>query len=264
MGHVSRRPQSWYHVPMSASSQVNRVLTCYFTSKRDPLPGRACRDGRDPQKYYYKDPLHLLPDRFGLMSGWYNSMARLGLSGVVFHDGLSEDFVSRLSTDRIRFVPVMPGPRPLNDERFFIYHDYLQQHGEVRNVFATDLFDVAFFKDPFLLLNKSHDLWAGSEKRYNWFWMRRRYKLSYGKMHHTSQKLLNAGIMGGTRENLLTLFARMTADMTAMPPSVNANMAVFNKCAYDLFMPERIFTGFPLHSVFRKYEAKGDFFIRHK
>lgn len=53
-------------------------------------------------------------------------------------------------------------------------------------------------------------------------------------------------------------------DLTAKGVLGNVNMAVYNKCVYDIFDKQRIMWGNPLNSRFKAYEASGDFAIRHK
>ena len=46
------------------------------------------------------------PNRFAFMRQWYASVVALGLHAVVFHDGLSEQFIATVGTPLISFVAV--------------------------------------------------------------------------------------------------------------------------------------------------------------
>jgi len=159
--------------------------------------------------------------------------------------------------------------RSVNDERYLCYYEYLQRHPEIERVFMMDLFDIEFFKDPFTLIdNTQFDIYCGGDAdRYNNQLNREKMIKAFGSAHYEDQVKLNAGILGGTRDVIMPLLETMLEvfdGLTNAGELANLNMAIFNKCVYDLHQADRIMTGYPLNSRFKKYERSGNFALRHK
>ena len=112
----------------------NVIMTTYFCNKNDPQrPKRApCND-------------------FQYIKPWYNSIKKLGLNGVIFHDGMDETFIKKYQNDKIKFVYVDSNSYEfsLNDLRYFVYLDYIKKHKNIENIFMTDGNDVIVVKNPF-------------------------------------------------------------------------------------------------------------------
>lgn len=229
------------------------IMTNYFTLKDDPQ-----RVG-----------VRYAPDQFDQMQKWYDSVVRLGLSAVVFYDSLSPAFVQKHSCANVQFVPyVQQTPRSLNDERFYCHLAFLAAHPEVEHAFLTDLFDLDFLRNPFDLIDdEKYDLYCGNQGG-GLLQQRKptqsRMLRAYAQVFHLDKVEVNAGLIGGSRENLLRLLGRMVFDFMQCRNLKNTNMGVFNRCAHDLFASDRILHGHPLHSKFRGFEADGDFYVRHK
>ena len=203
------------------------ILSNYFTGKKD-----SQRGGNDQFE----------PNQFENMKGWYDSILAHHLHGLVFHDQLSKDFVDQYTNDYISFEKYELKKRySLNDDRFFCWHEWLVQHAEVESLFCTDLFDVDFFGNPFHLMDPlRHDLYCGDANGAVMDeWVNNRMEWAYGKAFHAGKIKFIAGIIGGTRENMLRLFQAMTGDFEkakrATRKGKNMNMGVFNKCLHDLF-----------------------------
>lgn len=231
------------------------ILTTYFTQKEDPQ-----RIG-----------VHHESDQFGKIQKWYESVTRLGMHAVIFHDGLSREFTEQYTNDNVQFVPYsLQTGRSLNDERFYCYRDFLRAHPEVEQVFMTDLFDVDFLRNPFNLIDEGkYDFYAqegmggllNGKKRY----AANQMKCVYGRVFYPDRVSLNAGIIGGRRDKVLALLELMTTDLSGDEKGHNTHTGVFNRRIHDV-CPDatRICYGFPLHSEFKKYEEDQDFYIRHK
>jgi hypothetical protein len=233
----------------------NLILTIYFTQKGDPQ-----RAG-----------VHHEPDQFEKIQKWYESVVRLGMHAVIFHDGLSNEFTERYANENVQFMPYsLQSGRSLNDERFYCYLDFLKTHPEVEHVFMTDLFDVDFLRNPFDLVDEGkYDFYAqegmgglpNGKKKYAADQM----KQVYGKILYPDRVSLNAGIIGGHRSKVLAQLELMTKDLSGDQKGYNTHTGVFNRRIHDVCSdPERIFYGFPLHSEFKKYEEDRGFYIRHK
>ncbi|MCP4599020.1 MAG: hypothetical protein GY847_00495, partial [Proteobacteria bacterium] len=165
----------------------NYIFTSYFTTKKCPQR-RKHRFGKNV---------------YSLINTWYKSLNLLGIEGIIFYDDLSSDFISKYQNATIRFIQYDLGVRSTNDERFICYREYLLSSSHIDNCFFTDLFDVTFFKNPFLLISDDYDIYVGSENKYNVKWMRRAYMNAYGKTFYPDKKMLNAGILGGKIDNIL-------------------------------------------------------------
>lgn len=232
----------------------NVLLTTYFCRKTDPQRKEhaPCND-------------------FSYIRPWYESVAALGLEGVIFHDGMSDCFVERYETDRIRFEMVPPESfrYSLNDYRFFIYLDYLRRHPDIGYVFMTDGNDVKVVTNPFPQL-RSDRLYVGSEPgdaRTN-RWMQRRITLlnrgsqefAFRMSRWRTNPIFNAGILGGPYHLCVEFLDEMVRKFESLDPhqqELNLNMAVFNHTVYQRFR-RRLVTGEPLHSVYKEFQQNRD------
>ena len=77
---------------------------------------------------------------------------------IVFYDQLSTEFLEKYSTDRVSFVRCKLGNYSLNDERFFIFREFISQLSPETYVITTDINDVVFNRKPLPLLLKEHHL----------------------------------------------------------------------------------------------------------
>ncbi len=164
------------HLPVVAEVSRDRgksvVLTTYLTGKPDPQARskrrsnvvkrvktrvRSWRGGVTAEK-----PGLPRPNDFSLMQVWYESLIRTGCEGVIFHDELSPSFVARWTHSQVQFQRRLKTPRSVNDERYLCYLEWLEAHQEVERIYLLDLFDVEFFKDPFLLMDDAkYDIYCG-------------------------------------------------------------------------------------------------------
>ncbi len=90
---------------------------------------------------------------------------------------------------------------------------------------------------------------------------------AFGRPYFEERIKLHAGTCGGPRVSILCLLRAMAStfqELTAQERLADLNMAVYNKCVYELFPEARIMYGNPLNSRFKRYERSGDFAIRHK
>lgn len=258
----------------------NVILTTYLTGKPDPQSRSKRKAGFIRRaKTWYRSRRGgasaemsgtVAPDSFDRMSVWYHSLIRVGCHGVVFHDCLSSDFVAKWTVPEVQFQRYeLKTPRSVNDERYLCYLEWLEAHPEVQRVFLLDLFDVELFRDPFTLMDDDkYDLYAGGDPgKYNDKRNRAKMVRAFGRPFFETEIKLHAGTCGAPRAAMLRLLKGMTGVFEELSDRAvldNLNMAVFNKCVYDLFNRERIMYGYPLNSRFKKYESSGDFAIRHK
>ena len=145
------------------------IFTTYFVTKKHPE--------RDEQ---YGDSC------FAPMKEWYDSVHKLNLRAVVFYDEAelyTKCEFNKWTSYNVRFELVTLGNRSTNDERFFVYEEYLENQRKrsttglqllPKRVLMTDLFDIRFNRNPFDLMltfeecngdtcSESDKLFIGSE-----------------------------------------------------------------------------------------------------
>lgn len=203
------------------------LVTTYFTARPDPQRGLA-----------------QAPDSYDYIAPWYESVNRLGLSGIIFHDGLSGDFVRRYTTANVSFVAVSADYAfSTNDHRFFVYRDYLRTSA-ADAVFFTDVSDVTIAMDPFDFVEPD-TLYVGDNGRRRIAanaWLRDLAARSHREEYiafcrsHSRRRSYNAGVLGGTRGVVLSFVDRMCEQLLAAQcHELNTNMLVFNFVAYERF-----------------------------
>jgi len=233
---------------------MNKILTSYFTSKKDP------------QRERYRQM-----ENFNLMRDWWVSLHKHDMEAIIFHDELSKSFRSRYNSDQITYQEVKLGPRSTNDERFYKYLDYLNEREEIDNVLLTDLFDVEFHDNPFELFDSDHRLYCGGEERAvaESSWIQKKLRtikmcMPNQKIDFQDQTLINPGILGGERGIVIKIIVEMLNWMNELPQDFNANMAVFNIVMRSLFDDDKIMYNRPLNSKYKEYQTSGKFYVKHK
>lgn len=205
-------------------------------------------------------------------------MQSLGLHGTVFHDGMSDRFINRYTTDRIDFEYVDPSEfeYSVNDYRFFRYLDYIESRPELQAVFMTDGNDVRIVNNPFVDLRPDR-IYVGSEMEVidGNQWMHRRLwllqkggvdaRLKLSKLR--KNWIYSAGILGGHRDICLDFLRDLVGILASVDDDhrgLNLNMAAYNYVVYNLYRKRHI-TGAPLHSRYKRYEEdRDDVWFIHK
>lgn len=254
------------------------IVTTYFSSDIGNYKGRTVPN-----------------NDFKYISPWYNSVLNLNLNGVIFHDGLSNEFIQKYTTNNIIFIYNDPEEflYSKNDQRFLIYYNFLKYHKNIRNIFMTDGNDVIVKNNPFNYIinnNKKHNkdfFYVGSEFRrklkdnnftkFNFSRINKYIKNPNKQFKiktfdkNKDNILYNAGILGGSRNNMLYFlrlmkekFIRTFRYMSKELHDRNINMIVFNYVIYDLLDSNKIVSGYPLHSRFTRYEKIDDVIFSHK
>jgi hypothetical protein len=188
------------------------------------------------------------------------------MKGIIFHDGLSVDFCEDWG-GAVQFKMVSwQTPWTAAEERVRIYRDWLQGNSYDK-VLTTDLPDVQFFTNPFPLMDNPDMLYIGSEPKLigNSKWLMRRMLETYGEVTDTDKPILNPGIVGGSRERMLTFLDQWLDEMGRVikPTSPPHDICAFNRVIYREHIP--FVTGYPLHTVFRSNQsADCGAAIRHK
>jgi UDP-glucuronate 4-epimerase len=260
-----RQLVKWYealHQTIMPSGANDIIFTTYFTSSKDPQ-----------RKVKMKE------NNFDYIKVWYHSLHEHNLSAVVFHDGLSEPFTTRLSSANVQFHFSALNNRSTNDARFYIYYHYLLDHPDIQRVILTDISDVQFLKNPFTFMDLlGNMLYIGTDidmfpTMESMGWMKKRMPQCFGEDSVEKGEVAavkkfsavyNAGVIGGTRSLMLDFLSRVVASLDATPPELNCNMPVVNFVAHKYF-DHRVHAGYPWTSDFykRQTDPRGVFMI-HK
>ena len=229
----------------------NVIMTTYFCKKKDPQRKKfaPCND-------------------FKYIKPWYNSINKLGLNGIIFHDGLSSNFINKYQTDKIKFeyVNSQNFKYSMNDQRYFIYLDYIKKNSEIQNVFMTDGNDVTVVNSPFNKFKKicvGQDADDKGEQIYtNNDYIKRQLEIfnnhewAYSIDDSENKKFYSAGILGGNRQQMLYFLNKMIVIFNKMneeQKKKNLNMVVFNYVIH-YYLNENVESDSPLCSRFKKYE----------
>ena len=257
------------------------ILTSYFTKKKHP------NHHQDLDVVGRNDKGFVDNNNFNYIKKWYNSVIKLKLNGVVFHDDLSEDFVDKYTNQYIKFEKVGESNWSNNDYRFYCWRDYLRDK-DYDWVFHNDVSDVVVVKDPTGLI-KNHS-------EYKYFVCKDNFPLEgpaftylrvaeiaklegqYWFLMNSQLPLLNMGVVGGKLEDMKNFYEKFCEvrdsaqpcppigfDGNGIPdPYFNMNMWVGNN-VLRYHIQEKILLGQPVTSKYKKYENdRKDVYFIHK
>lgn len=227
------------------------VLAIMLTSKPDPQRGEK-----------------ISADYAAYLRPWWTTVNRVGLSGVVLHDGLPDDFISSATTEHVRFEYIEPGDWPILHDRHRMFRKYIESRDD-EYVFITDISDVAFKRDPFQLIRADrgkHRLFIGSEQKRigESRCLRNEVTEQFGCLLHAERQVVNPGIVGGFKHEVIHFLEKVIACIAEQRNLVNSDMSIVNKVVHDTYAWSELFTGLPLHSRFKKWEYNSPAAILHK
>ena len=122
------------------------IVTCYFTLKPDPQTGKT----RNSAEFKFIQP-------------WYDSIMKIGASGIIMHDGLENEFIERYQNEQIQFRCCEMGNYSIFEERWLLYHLLLAQLPTLEKVFFTDSNDVYITQSPFSCITNKAALYVGRD-----------------------------------------------------------------------------------------------------
>lgn len=180
----------------------NTVLTCLFTGKPDPQRGTRMR-----------------PD------------AKLADALLAT---CNATVLCDFNTDRPNFTKVDTATSPYI-QRWISYRQHLIDHPEIRFVWCVDATDVVQLQDPFPMM-KPGVLYTGWENQIvGCEWMRNHHTASRAWIdQNPDRNLLNAGVVGGDRQTILTFISRLLTFWSADPSDAAGDMGYFNRAAYTM------------------------------
>jgi hypothetical protein len=207
------------------------VLSTYFTSKQDPVRGG-----------------HQANDNFEYIRYWYTSVQDHELTAVVFYDNLSQGFIEQYQTERIKFVKCQLGTLSLNDERFFIFQEFIQHLPDGSFVLTTDINDVVINKNPLpLFKSKPEKIFIGRGNRRVWkngiwtlkvLWQFSRKYPNSLPVSFLDYPVFNPGTIAGRKDKVLGLFEKMVQVFEILADDQNYDMQVFNHVLKEEYFPK--------------------------
>ena len=243
----------------------NLILACHFTGIYDVNRNNVLPD-----------------DNYNLVKDWAESVARLGLKGVVFHNNFTEETCQKYQNEFVSFTRVTHNTaHNPNVYRYFLYNDFIKKHAQnIENLFVTDVSDVVVVKNPFtepLFVQNADALFCGDEpKTLDNPWMidhathLRNNIADYAQYEaqYKQETLLNCGIIGGN----IGVMQPFMAQLWELHQLYNHNnktaytgdMGAFNYLVRTQFN-SNLRHGEPVNTVFKAYQNdRTDCWFRHK
>jgi hypothetical protein len=235
------------------------IFSAYFTSKFDK-----------------NRQMDISKDNYDYMSPLYESAVKLGLNLTIFYDDLSESFVRKWETDKIRFIKVSYENNP-HDARFIILNDYLKTN-HFDYLFMTDLRDVYINKNPFEIFNNNRESILCIQedvdetiKENKWANDTFNKICNVDKIEETllspfvNERLMNCGIIGGDYRTFINFISKIVKTMSEINPDEIRDMLVVNYVFYKWFSNyDEVIKGDRLHSPFTKNIISEDYYFSHK
>jgi len=223
----------------------------------------------------------LSDDDFSIIEKWADSIAKLELQAVIFHNNFSESTVLKHQSNQLIFIKITHDERfNPNVYRYFLYSQFLKKYlHKIDSLFVTDVSDVLVLKNPFiqtLFLNNSDFVFCGDEqKMLNNEWMqlhsshlRSRIKdYSQIETEFNSHQLLNCGIIGGNSQIIKPLIESIWQIHETYnfdnQTSFTGDMGAFNYIIRKKYN-QNLFHGTPVNSEFKAYFDNGTNWFQHK
>jgi hypothetical protein len=251
-----------------------------------------CNLKKDPQRQTHVDG-----NSYEYISPWYRTMKEKDLHGIIFCDNVSDDFITKYQTPKIRFLKIKMGRYSINDERYFIYYNFLTQSQpklKYKYVLMTDVSDVEINRNPFELIQSDPDkIYVGmnfhgdkgidaSTRSPAWY-DRRKWKIDpfnkklqeakYDKQHPEGgfkrdehYQIWSAGLLGGDIQTMMHLLSEMCKLFDITDSHKNYNMLILNYILRRYFASnynpttactDHIVSGRPFNSRFKRFEKYG-------
>jgi len=254
------------------------IVTCYFTLKPDPQTGFS----RNAADFKYIQP-------------WYDSLLKIGASGIILHDGLEQEFIDRYQNEQIQFRFCEMGNYSIFEERWLLYHVVLVQLPDLENIYFTDSNDVYITQNPFPFITNQKALYVGRDNANrikDSGWLKEECdkfieESNYPILNTFSyQWAYNAGVVGGNRNVMLFLTCEMAQLILKVQSTFHKDMSLLNIVIHEHFFPklssknwnnklvnimndsiaahENLITGFPFNSGFKDLDLDSKAIFIHK
>jgi len=224
----------------------------------------------------------LADDDFQIIEKWVQSIIKLDLNGIIFHNNFSEQTIKTYQNKNIQFVKVaFDTVLNANVYRYVVYNNFLKAYAEeIKSVFVTDIADVEVIKNPFdqpHFLENPDSLFCGDEleildnewmNNHNTHLRNSIEGFANYEAENKQKTLLNCGIIGGNLQTMLTLTNNLS--------NIHSQITIHNQTAYTLDMgafnyiartqfADQLIHGAPVNTQFKSYETERiDCWFRHK
>lgn len=217
-----------------------------------------------------------------LIKNWCESLIKLDLHGIIFHNNYAESFCEVYSNKNIQFIKInYESNFNPNVYRYLIYNDFIKSNAQrIENIFVTDISDVVVVnnpcEEPFYVANTNCIFCGDEPKALDNEWMKDHSEHLRSKIedyaayeeNFKQNTLLNCGIIGGNIkvmqefiDKLATIHQQYNFDNQT---NYTGDMGAFNYLVRTQFN-ERVKHGFPINSEFKAYQnERTDCWFRHK
>lgn len=221
------------HVDKAVDKQDNVVICGIYTGKPDFQIEWGARH------HPVADPSLTRTIGLGYADGLKNSVRRHGERLVVLNN------IDAISGRNAEYVLTGCSDDPYKN-RFLKALHYLIEHPEIDNAWIVDSGDVTMLNNPFPLMQKGK-IYVGCEtvNQLGCRWMLLNTPNNYYKswlLKHKNRTLLNCGLLGGSRKDLIDYITKMFFIWGYNPHNMNLiDMLVFNVVGYGSFGDKIVF-----------------------
>jgi len=262
------------------------IFSTYFTTKKDPQRNTSVAN-----------------DTFDYIKDFYHSVLESKYHAIIFHDSLSEEFIQKYQNKQVQFVRCQILQYSLNDERYYIYREFLLQK-KPKKVLLCDVNDVTFNKEKnfFSFINDNafyigRDEMVPIEKN---SWMKEKINILPESIQKKIPRsflympVVNAGVIGGTYSTVFSFLDKIVFLFETIKNDNNNNMICtnivfydsywrmyantldfklisFRKTAYTRFLQNKTFQyknqfyiGYPFTNTYKSFEKNSEAYIYHK
>ena len=217
------------------------------------------------------------PNDFSLISNWYNSIRLFGVTGLIFYDRLSNEFVEHYTTPSIAFEKCNVHKWSINDFRFQAYFDAISTLNSNDILFLTDISDVELINPRIFKEIDDSSLYIGKDmfetpKIKNNTWMIQKTKTFLNEArsfnfdkNFWNAELYNAGVIGG-KVSVMRDFLTDVLDILNKQVGVkNHNMFAVNYAIHKNWSNRIGGKNISVTSQFKKNEdRRTDVLFKHK
>jgi hypothetical protein len=231
------------------------IITTYFTSEKDP-----------------QRPHMWANDDFSIIKNFYDSVVKHNLNCIILIDNSSDEFIKKYQTDKITFVRCDSIGLNVVDVRWGLYKKLLINRPDILRAFFVDVSDVVILKNAFNFI-ESEKIYCGDEEIINSDnkWMVHRYALinhpeiNTLNSNYINKKVLNAGILGGSRDYLLDITDKISEILDySKIKTTTVDMCVFNHVIYTNY-ENNVVHGKPVNTIFRTNDVNNNVaWFKHK
>lgn len=242
--------KSSHYIPYKPLKSV--VITCYFTQVIDPQRGT----------HFESDIIKLIQIS--------DSIKNNGCDLVVINDCFNSSELKEKLGDHAKcwYYSTNHGNPYFN--RWVAISKYLFDHPEIDQVFCVDATDVEMQVNPFMEIQKGY-LYVGDEagNTVNNVWLKKHHwhsKYMDVYNHYGNKPLLNAGIVGGFRNDVLKFCALMMGcyENTREGQNQLTDMAALQYVCYIALGYDKIKHGSRINTRFKANERNTTSYFKHK